>query len=256
MSDLMQDFCRDLPYNTTKFSTSLKRFRDWMVRAPALHGTSKKQCFWKIPEADNAHLLRLAFGMDFCDRDFVFSDRSRVIKDGSDEAKQESDERKRLVISPRLTVYVQLAAPKTQASTYTSKSTIFIHQTLSENVVLPGLWLQDSSWSQELALQAAQIKSTNPSLISLFLTRETLVHLFGGILESWNEHFSSIYERLEAIEQIVYANPSDDSQSSEIWAVYKQVLEGQQLLRLHTSLLEEIATQHRSSSNSPREVPK
>jgi hypothetical protein len=212
-----------------------------MVRVPGLHGASKKQCFWKIPEADTPHMLRLAFGMDFCDREYVFSERSGAVKDGPDEVTQKSGEQKRIVISPRLTVYVQLPAPKTQSySTYTRKSTIFIHQTLSENVVLPGLWLQDSSWPQNLASQAAQIKSTDPSIISLFLTREILVHVFEGVLESWNEHFNSIYERLEAIEEIVYAKPSDDSQAPEIWAVYKHVLEVQQLLGLHTSLLEEV----------------
>ena len=260
---LMSDFHIHSP----AFSRSRTNFRDWVHGEEQDHLSVWQTALWRPSYDRSRNLVRAAFGLQYLipqlqsvsvlESQGKFTKRRRlkaVIEDSNDDVHDNSLQ--------RLSVYIQLprdsAIPvvsidqsggagnvetqpyadqdnkKGQKNKLACDSTVVILDSCLKAIATTPLISGEEPWQQLVEfLDESGLRSGRLALAVVGLA-------FEAVAARWVHYILCMHNYIASLEERIYEDPADDSRTSALWSVSKQLLQAERLLKFHILLLENI----------------
>lgn len=256
----------DYHINSPAFSRSRTNFREWIHGEEADHLSVWQTALWR-PSYDRAgNIVRAAFGLQYLvpqlqsvsvlesHRRFSKKSRLKAVVETLDDVHDSSLQ--------RLSVYIQLPRdPATSGDTTESSSeaynsairsmadkgkqkagrtklarerTVVILDSRLKAIATAPLIAGEEPWQQlleDLDEQSSQSGGLALAVVGL---------AFEAVAARWVHYILCMHNYIASLEERVYENPADDSRTSALWSVSKQLLQAERLLKFHILLLENI----------------
>ncbi len=233
--------------------TGERSFRDWMQDDRQTRRASHKAIRWR-PGFDIARgVICTAFGLDF---------GSLVAGSDKQPDKKKSVQSDASLYRQRISVYMQRASsealpgPKVtrfnsglrQLHEMAKRDTIVIceyssgeaGEIVSANVLLglnPEPDAPPAPWDFRHPHPQAQAPKTPTSVVTLQMA---LSHIFDGLYQLWRDQIALIHEPHAALEDHIYAHPSDSSCARDVWAMSQRLHNMLKLVNRHSKVIEAV----------------
>lgn len=257
----------DYHIHSPAFSRSRTNFREWIHGEEADHLSVWQTALWR-PSYDRAgNVVRAAFGLQYLvpqlqsvsvlESHSRFSKKSRlkaVVESSNEDVHDNSLQ--------RLSVYIQLPRdPATSWDTRESSSeaynsairsmtdqgkqkagrrklarerTVVILDSRLKAIATAPLIAGEEPWQQ--LLEDLGERSSQSGCLALAVVGLA----FEAVAARWVHYILCMHNYIASLEERVYENPADDSRTSALWSVSKQLLQAERLLKFHILLLENI----------------
>ncbi|CAL8579465.1 hypothetical protein XPA_005209 [Xanthoria parietina] len=257
----------DYHIHSPAFSRSRTSFREWIHGEEADHLSVWQTALWR-PSYDRAgNVFRAAFGLQYLVPQLQsvsilesigrFSKKSRlkaVVESSNEDVHDNSLQ--------RLSVYLQLPrdpdpeedSTESSSEAYNSairsmtdqgkqkagktklarERTVVILDSRLKAIATAPLIAGEEPWQQLLEdLDGHDSQSGRLALAVVGLA-------FEAVAARWCHYILCMHNYIASLEERVYENPADDSRTSALWSVSKQLLQAERLLKFHILLLENI----------------
>ncbi|KAL8995044.1 MAG: hypothetical protein Q9169_005143 [Polycauliona sp. 2 TL-2023] len=257
----------DYHINSPAFSRSRTDFREWIHGQEADHLSVWQTSLWR-PSYDRAgNMVRAAFGLQYLvpqlqpvsvlESHSRFSKKSRlkaVVESPNDDVHDNSLQ--------RLSVYIQVPRdPATSGDTMESTSEAY-------NSAIRSMTNQDQQKARKTKLSRERTVVILDSRLKAIATAPLIAGeepwqqmledfdeqnlqngclalavvglAFEAVAARWVHYILCMHNYIASLEERVYENPADDSRTSALWSVSKQLLQAERLLKFHILLLENI----------------
>ncbi|KAL8736764.1 MAG: hypothetical protein Q9166_000130 [cf. Caloplaca sp. 2 TL-2023] len=262
------DVISDFHICSPAFSRNRTRFSDWVKGENIEHLSAWQTAFWRPSYDRTRNVVRAAFGLEYLVPQLhsvsVTEGHSRFSKTPRLKATIKSPDDVHDNSLQRLSVYIQLpranaTSPgltgpssgidkfvegettdqgimKAQKAKLAGDNTVLIFDSHHKAIATVPLIAGEEPWHQLLDSLDGLNHRDSGYRLALAVVELT----FESVAARWSHYILSMHNYIASLEERVYENPADDTRTTALWSVSKQLLQAERLLKFHVLLLENI----------------